>query len=215
MFKKSPFSEIPDYIGNNNLVFHNENQNSLKDSSFDYFSIEDKKKQNFQPRTKQRFGFYNNGTPSQVKQYLDYFLKESNSSNANVNFMCFTGKDNKLNFNNDNNKEKKLKNSSTNEMNNQHQNNFPEFSSNNSKSKNEDDKEGSCPAPPCKISVNSCLSASTFNSSTNSNINNNSNAEQLEANFNLLSKDLEKMALKEKDINPHIKGRVNKLYLGY
>ena len=219
MLNESPFSTISNYIRNNNLVFHNESSNKLKDSCSDFFSVEDKKKQNFQPRTKQRFGFYNNGSPSQIKQYLDYFLKESNTSNDNINFICFTGNDFSLNYSkNDNNKEK-LKNSQTKEKKNIHQDNPPDICFNNYKSKNdeinEDDKDNSCPAPPCKNSMNSCISSSTFNSSTNSNINNNINSEQMEGNFNLLTNDLGKMTLNEKNINPHILGRVNKLSLGY
>ena len=101
---ESLFSTIPKYIYNNNMKYQITQQNS------DFCSIEDKNKPF---KTKGRFGFYNSGTPSQIKQNLDYFLNESDSK---INLICFTRDKFPLNLNiSDNeNPKKKIKKLSSN-----------------------------------------------------------------------------------------------------
>ena len=210
------FYAISKNIQGNNLKFHNDSSNNLKESNSDFFSIEDKNKQF---KTKGKFGFYNNGTPSQVKQYLDYFLKDSDSK---INLICFTGDNFPLNFNK-NDENKKINNSSLKDFNIQ-QSSINSNLDNNSMNKGvvEDDGDSSCPAPLCKKSLNSNLSGSTFNSSYNSN--NNICNEKNEDNINNFVNDFEKMELNEKKIvtekkskfnNPYMSGRVLKLNIEY
>jgi len=216
---ESPFFSISNNIHSNNMKFHNESPNNPTEPSSDFFSIEDKNKPF---RTKGKFGFYNNGTPSQVKQYLDYFLKESNNK---INLICFTGDNFPLNFDkSENENPKKMKNLSSNFNNQQSSNNFN--LNNNYKSMNgeiiEDDEDSSCPAPVCKKSFNSNLSGSTFNSSCNSNNNNLCN-DKNEEKINNFIKDFGKMEINEKKIikekknkfNPYLSGRVLKLNIDY
>ena len=159
---QNSFFPISKNVQDNNLTFHNYSSNNLKESDSDFFSIEDKNKQF---RTKGRFGFYNNGTPSQVKQYLDYFLKESD---GNINLICFTGDNCPLNFNKNVENPKKIQNSLSNDFN-FRQSSINSNLNNNYKSMNkeiiEEDGDGSCPAPLCKKSFNSNISGSTFKSS--------------------------------------------------
>ena len=89
---QSPFSFFNTNIKGNNLCFNNNSSKKLNESTSDFFAIEDNKQSNLQLRTKQRMGFYNNGNSSQVKQYLDYFLKSPNTNNINdVNFTSCAG----------------------------------------------------------------------------------------------------------------------------
>ena len=100
---------IPKNIHNNNMKFHNDSSNNPTESNSDFYSIEDKNKQF---KTKGRFGFYNSGTPSQIKQNLDYFLNESDSK---INLICFTGDNFPLNLNkSDNENPKTIKKLSSN-----------------------------------------------------------------------------------------------------
>lgn len=167
-YNDSPFSLMSNH-NKKDLLFNNLNQSSHKDpSNSDFFSINDNQNQNYQSKTKQKFAFYNNGTPSQVKRYLDYFLQ---AQNGNVNVICFTGNNFPLNCNeNENDGVMKFKNSSNDNIN-------PEISlnssvSNNSRNENikfnESQNDCSCP-PPCKKSNNSLFSDSTYHSSYNSN----------------------------------------------
>jgi hypothetical protein len=161
-YNDSPFSLMSNH-NKKDLLFNNLNQSSHKDpSNSDFFSINDNQNQNYQSKTKQKFAFYNNGTPSQVKRYLDYFLQ---AQNGNVNVICFTGNNFPLNCNeNENDGDMKFKNSSNDNIN-------PGISlnssvSNNSQNENikfnESQNDCSCP-PPCKKSNN------TYHSSYNSN----------------------------------------------
>ena len=212
----SPFTLMTN-SNNNSLLFNNQSQSNHQNlSDSDYFSINNNDNQNYQSKTKQRFAFYNNGTPSQVKQCLDYFL---NSKNANINFICFTGNNIPLNFN-ESDKESdamKNKNISINEIKNPHLS-YNGLDNNNNRSKKdklkeEDDDDCSCP-PPCKKS-NSCFSESTFNSSVNSNSNNNSNCFDMVRNIDLLTNDLGSMKLNngkrddKEDINKEYKNQKN------
>lgn len=195
---ESPFSLMSNQSKNNYLPFKNDISNHLnKANNNDFFSIGDNPQQNYQSKSKQRFAFYNNGTPSQIKECLDYFL---NDSNANINIIYYAGNNFPLNSNKIENKnEKKFKNSSKNENSNT---SLKKNIFNNSNSKNSDmsenGKDGSCPPPPSKDSVNSCLTVSTFNSSINS-ANNNYNDNGLEGKMklkiDLLAKDLGNMNL--------------------
>ena len=216
---ESPFFAISKNIHGNNMKFHNESLNNPTESNSDFFSIEDKNKPF---KTKGKFGFYNNGTPSQVKQYLDYFLNESDSK---INLICFTGDNFPLNLDKSENENPEKTNNLSSNFNNQQSNN--KFNMNNkSKSKNEeiieDDEDGSCPAPLCKKSFNSNLSGSTFNSSCNSNNNNLCN-EKNEEKINNFINDFGKMEINEKKIvtekktkfNPYLSGRVLKLNIDY
>ena len=193
--KESPFLAISKNIQGNKLAFHNDSSNKLKDSNLDFFSIEENNKQN---KTKGKFGFYNNGTPSQVKQYLDYFLKESDGK---INLICFTGDNFPLNFNkNENQIQNKLKNLSSKDFINQQSSinsNFNNNCKNMNKEINEDYGDSSCPAPLCKNSFNSNISGSTFNSSYNS-TNNNLCKEKNEDNFNNFVNEFGKMKINEK-----------------
>ena len=216
--KESPFFTISKNIQGNNLVFHNDSSNNQKDSSLDFFSIEEKNKQF---KTKGKFGFYNNGTPSQVKQYLDYFLKESDDK---INLIFYKGNNFPQNLHK-NESPKKLINLSSNDFNNQQ----PSINSNlndNCKNMNkeiiEDDGDSLCPAPLCKKSFNSNLSGSTFNSSYNS-INNNLCNEKNEDHFNSFVNEIRKIDINEKKViekkskfnNPYMTGRVLKLNIEY
>jgi hypothetical protein len=216
--KESPFFTISKNIQGNNLVFHNDSSNNQKDSNLDFFSIEDKNKQF---KTKGKFEFYNNGTPSQVKQYLDYFLKESDDK---INLICYKGNNFPQNLLKNENP-KNLISLSSNDFNNQQ----PSINSNlngNCKNMNkeiiEDDGDSLCPAPLSKKSFNSNLSGSTFNSSYNS-INNNLCNEKNEDHFNSFVNEIRKMDINEKKViekkskfnNPYMTGRVLKLNIEY
>ena len=168
-YNDSPFSLMSNQ-NKKDLLFNNLNQSNHKDPlNSDFFSIHDNQNQNYQSKTKQKFAFYNNGTPSQVKRYLDYFLQ---SQNGNVNVICFTGNNFPLicNENENDDGDMKFKNSTNDNIN-------PEISLNSSvlnNSQNENIKcnesqnDCSCP-PPCKKSNNSLFSDSTYHSSYNSN----------------------------------------------
>ena len=205
---------------NNNFQFKNDLLNHPAESNNnDFFFIGNNPQQNYQSKTKQRFAFYNNGTPSQIKECLDYFLNEPN---ANINIIYYAGNNFPLNSNKiKNENETKFKNSSKNENINSSLNK----KDNNSNSKNgdmsENGKNGSCPPPPSKNSVNSCFSVSTFNSSINS-ANNNYNDNCLEGKMklkiDLLAKDLGKMnlndgkTLENKEKNVHINENSAKMF---
>ena len=198
---ESPFFLMSNQSKNNDFKFKNDLSNHQTESNNnDFFSIGDNLHQNYQSKTKQRFAFYNNdGTPSKIKVCLNYFLNEPN---ANINIIYYNGNNlphnsNKIENENENNKT--FKNSSKNESINSslNKNNF-----NNSKFKNDDmneiGKDGSCPPPPSKNSVNSCLSVSTFNSSINSlnnNYNDNCLEDKMKMEIDLLDKDLGNMNL--------------------
>ena len=223
---ESPFSFMSNQAKNNNFQFKNNLSNRLTESNNEFFSIEDK---NYQSKTKQRFAFYNNGTPSQIKECLDYFLNEPN---ANINFIYCAGNNFPFNFKKnekENENEKKSKNSSINKSIDSHLNNSR--NKNDEFNENENDKDSSCPPPPSKKSVNSCFSASTFNSSinsvnSNSNNNNNNNCFEgkLELKIDLLGKDLGYLNLNERKIvqnkekspnNPVLNGRISELQIDY
>ena len=217
---ESPFSLMSNQSKNNYFQFKNDLSNQPSESNNnDFFSIGNNPQQNYQSKTKQRFAFYNNGTPSQIKECLDYFLNEPN---ANINIIYYAGNNLPLNSNKiENESEKKFNNSSKNESINSslNKNNF-----NNSNNKNdvmsEIGKDGSCPPPPSKNSVNSCLSVSTFNSSINSLNNNNYNDNCLEGKMkiDLLAKDLGFMNLNDgkmlenKEKNAHINENRDKIF---
>ena len=234
---ESPFFTISKNLQGNNMTFHNDLSNSLKESNSDFFSIEDNNKQF---RTKGRFGFYNNGTPSQVKQYLDYFLKESDGK---INLICYTGDNFHSNFyKNENGTPKKMQNSISKDFNIQQKSSINSNLNNNFKSMNNEiiENDGECPAPLCKKSFNSNISGSTFSSSYNNNSINNLCNEKIEDNFNNLVNKLGKMKINETMIadkklmtnrkmithkkmitenkgkfNPYMSGRVLKLNIGY
>lgn len=215
---ESPFFRISKNAQDSNLKFHSNSSNSLEELNSDFFSLEEKNKQF---KTKGKFGFYNNGTPSQVKEYLDYFLKESEGK---INLICFTGDNFPLHLNkNGNENPKKMKNSSSKDLTDQQSydnSNLNNSCKNKNKEINEDNGDSLCPAPLCKKSFNSNLSGSTFNSSYNNNINND---EKIEDNINNIVNDIGKMEIDEKKlttekkskINPYMSGRVLKLNIEY
>jgi len=211
----SPFTLLTN-SNNNNILFNNPNQSNHQNlSDSDFFLLNNNDNQNCQSKTKQRFAFYNNGTPSQIKQCLDYFL---NSKNANINFICFTGNHIPLNFNENDNESDGIKNKNTsiNEIKNSHLSyNGSDTNNNlnkNGKLKEEDDVDCSC-APPCKKSNNSCFSESSFNSSVNSN--SNINCFDMMGNIDLLTNGLGSMKINngkrhdKEDINKENKNRKN------
>ena len=220
-FNESPFYAISKNIHDNNIKFHNDSSNNPTESNSDFFSIEDKNKPF---NTKGRFGFYNNGTPSQIKQYIDYFLNESDSK---INLICFTGEHFPLNLNKSENENPKKMNNLSSNFNNQ-KSSINSNMNNNSKKMNEeiieDEQDNSCPAPLCKKSFNSNLSGSTFNSSYNSNNNNNNlSNEKNEEKMNSFINEFGKMEINEKKMvkekknkfNPYMSGRVLKLKMEY
>ena len=111
---ESPFSLMSSQSKNNYLQFKNNLSNRHTESNNnDFFSFGDNPQQNYQSKTKQRFAFYNNGTPSQIKECLDYFLNEPN---ANINIIYYAGNNFPLNSNKmEKENGSKFKNSSKNE----------------------------------------------------------------------------------------------------
>ena len=190
---QSPFSFFNTNIKGNNLCFNNNSSKKLNESTSDFFAIEDNKQSNLQFRTKQRMGFYNNGNSSQVKQYLDYFLKRPNINNindANFTSCAGTGKQVKLIF--ASNQEINFKNSFADGYNN---NSINVNDSNNAKLNNENDEEKDCCCPPpCCKPINN----NSNNNKGNSSNNNNYRHELEEPNFNLLSNEISNMSLNEK-----------------
>ena len=191
---QSPFSFFNTNIKGNNLCFNNNSSKKLNESTSDFFAIEDNKQSNLQLRTKQRMGFYNNGNSSQVKQYLDYFLKRPNINNindANFTSCAGTGKQVKLIF--ASNQEINFKNSFADGYNN---NSINVNDSNNAKLNNENDEEKDCCCPPpcCKPINNNSNNNNKGNSSNNYNYRH----ELEEPNFNLLSNEISNMSLNEK-----------------
>lgn len=190
---QSPFSFFNTNIKGNNLCFNNNSSKKLNESTSDFFAIEDNKQSNLQFRTKQRMGFYNNGNSSQVKQYLDYFLKSPNTNNindANFTSCAGTGKQVKLIF--ASNQEINFKNSFADGYNN---NSINVNDSNNAKLNNENDEEKDCCCPPpCCKPINN----NSNNNKGNSSNNNNYRHELEEPNFNLLSNEISNMSLNEK-----------------
>ena len=191
---QSPFSFFNTNIKGNNLCFNNNSSKKLNESTSDFFAIEDNKQSNLQLRTKQRMGFYNNGNSSQVKQYLDYFLKRPNINNindANFTSCAGTGKQVKLIF--ASNQEINFKNSFADGYNN---NSINVNDSNNSKLNNENDEEKDCCCPPpcCKPINNNSNNNNKGNSSNNYNYRH----ELEEPNFNLLSNEISNISLNEK-----------------
>lgn len=167
---ESPFSFISNQTKNNFYQFKNDLSNHPTESNnSDFFSIGDKLQQNGQSKTKQRFVFNNNSVPSQINEYLYY-------SNANANIINYAGNNDPLYINSF------LKKNNFNNSINQKDNML------------ENTKDDSCPLPSYKNSVNSCMSASTFNSSINS-INNNCNDSDLK--IDMLRKDLGNMNLND------------------
>ena len=205
MSRESPFSFFCKDIKNNKLCFKDDSK-KLKDSSSDFFLIEDNK----QYRTKQRMGFYNDGNSSHVKQYLDYFLNSSNPSNTNLN--SFEEKDKIVNPNSSSNKKRKnFFDLSFNEFISQNpinDNNGNEAQSNNQIDEISEEGKDCCCPPPCAKSINSSINSNNLNSSSNSNIfNGNSKDEIIEDDFDLLGNQIGQISLKEKGvemINPNI-----------
>lgn len=210
----SPFSFFNKNIKSNNLCFNNKYPKKLNETT-DFFSIEDNKQANLQFRTKQRMGFYNNGNSSQVKQYLDYFLKNPKPNNINdINFTSCTGTGEQIKHNFIPKEEINFKNSSLNgSINN---NSINVIDSNNGKLNNENDvnseeKDCCCPAPCCKLvnnSINNSYSNSNEkNSFSNIIFNNNYGKKLTEDNFDLLANEISQMSFNEKKIK---KTNINK-----
>ena len=216
MSLESPFSFFSNNIKSNKLCFKDDSK-ELKDSSSDFFLIEDNK----QYRTKQRMGFYNNGNSSQMKQYLDYFLNSSNPNNINLN--SFEDKDKIVNLNSSSNKKRKnFFDLSFNEFINQNpinDNGGNEAQLNNQINEISEEGKDCCCPPPCVKSINSSFNSNNLNSSSNSNIfNGNSKDEIIEDDFDLLGNQIGQISLKEKGvqmINPNIVEKFEKLTFKY
>lgn len=190
---QSPFSFFNTNIKGNNLCFNNNSSKKLNESTSDFFAIEDNKQSNLQFKTKQRMGFYNNGNSSQVKQYLDYFLKSPNTNNINdANFTSCAGTSKQVKLIFSSNQEINFKNSFADGYNN---NSINVNDSNNAKLNNENDEEKDCCCPPpCCKPINN----NSNNNKGNSSNNNNYRHELEESNFNLLSNEISNISLNEK-----------------
>ena len=222
MYKENPFSLFCKNTKSNTLCFNNDSKKQ-KDSNSDFFLLEDNK----QYRTKQRMGFYNNGNSSHVKQYLDYFLKSSNSNNLSSN--SIKDKDKLENLSSSSN-QKNFFNLSFNEFLNQN----PINDNNAKKDKldfkrdeiSEEEKDCCCP-PPCAKAINDSINNS-FKSLTKSNpFNHNSKNEFIEASFNVFVNEFEQMSIEEKEspfdekkrkvkiINPNLIEKLENITLKY
>jgi len=205
--KNNPFSSGLNTISND-IFFKNQNQDTQRNNDdSDYFSIQNNPNQNLHAKTKEKFTFYSKGTPSQIKQCLDYFMNQKDKD-ININLVYITNSNNPIglsnefksskisNPSNDNEDDKfdyfniKQSNKNADEM------NKIKNSQSNKGSLNEDDSE--CAAPPCKRSNNSCISGNTLTSSRDNTSNSNYFNSKYKEKFDSIANDVEHMQLNEK-----------------
>lgn len=204
MFSKgSPFSSGLNTISND-IFFKNQNQDTRRNNDdSDYFNIQNNPNEILHAKTKEKFTFYSKGTPSQIKQCLDYFMNQKDKD-ININLVYITNNNNPIGLPNDF-KSSKLSNPSNDDEDDKYdyfnikQSNKKNKIKNSQSSKgnlNEDDSE--CAAPPCKRSNNSCMSGNTLTSSTDKTSNSNFFNSKYKERFDTIADDVEHMQLNDK-----------------